>query len=52
MASHTKSELRDAAKVVAEAVPEAARKAAARRGAEADEAAADGRVFDGLADAA
>jgi 8-amino-7-oxononanoate synthase len=54
MASHTKSELREAAKVVAKSVPEAARKAAARRALEADAAAqaAGGRVFDGLADAA
>jgi glycine C-acetyltransferase/8-amino-7-oxononanoate synthase len=55
MASHTKSELRDAAKVVAKGVPEEARKAAARRALEADAAAAQaagGRVFDGLADAA
>jgi 8-amino-7-oxononanoate synthase len=54
MASHTKTELRDAAKVVANAVPEATRKAAARRALEADAAAqaTGGRVFDGLADAA
>jgi 8-amino-7-oxononanoate synthase len=55
MASHTKAELRDAAKVVAKAIPEAARKAAARRALEADAAAAQaagGRIFDGLADAA
>jgi 8-amino-7-oxononanoate synthase len=52
MASHTKAELRDAAKVVAKAVPEAARKAAARRSLEAETAAAGGRVFDRLADAA
>jgi 8-amino-7-oxononanoate synthase len=55
MASHTKSELRDAAKVVAKAVPETARKAAARRALEAEQAAAQaagGRIFDGLADAA
>ncbi|HEX2162232.1 MAG TPA: 8-amino-7-oxononanoate synthase [Thermoleophilaceae bacterium] len=55
MASHTKSELRDAAKVVAKAVPETVRKAAERRALEADVAAAQaagGRVFDGLADAA
>jgi len=52
MASHTKSELRDAAKVVAKAVPEAARKAAARRALEAEAAAAGGRVFDRMADAA
>jgi glycine C-acetyltransferase/8-amino-7-oxononanoate synthase len=52
MASHTKAELRDAAKVVAKAVPEAARKAAARRALEAEAVAAGGRVFDRLADAA
>ncbi|HYI99038.1 MAG TPA: 8-amino-7-oxononanoate synthase [Thermoleophilaceae bacterium] len=55
MASHTKAELRDAAKVVAEAIPAEARKAAARRALEAETVAteADGpRVFDGLADAA
>ncbi len=52
MASHTKAELRDAAKVVAKSVPEAARKAAARRALEAEAAAAGGRVFDRLADAA
>jgi 8-amino-7-oxononanoate synthase len=52
MASHTKAELRDAAKVIAKAVPEAARKAAARRALEAEAAAAGGRVFDRLADAA
>jgi glycine C-acetyltransferase/8-amino-7-oxononanoate synthase len=52
MASHTKSELRDAAKVVANAVPDAARKAAARRALEAEAAAAGGRIFDRLADAA
>ena len=52
MASHTKAELRDAAKVVAKAVPEAARKAAARRALDAEAATAGGRVFDRLADAA
>ncbi len=54
MASHTKSELRDAAKVVAKAVPESVRKAAARRALAAEQAAAQptGGVFDGLADAA
>ena len=49
MASHTKSELRDAAKTLAAAVPASARKAAARRVLEAQDAAATGRVFDGLA---
>ena len=55
MASHTKAELREAAKVVAGAIPAEARKAAARRALEADTAAAEAggpRVFDGLADAA
>jgi glycine C-acetyltransferase/8-amino-7-oxononanoate synthase len=52
MASHTKAELRDAAKVVAKAVPEAARKAAARRALEAEATATGGRVFDRMADAA
>jgi 8-amino-7-oxononanoate synthase len=56
MASHTKSELRDAAKVIAKAVPESARQAAARRALEAETAAAQAnagtRVFDRLADAA
>lgn len=53
MASHTKSELRDAAKTLAAAVPSSVRKAAARRVLEAENtAAATGRVFDGLADAA
>jgi glycine C-acetyltransferase/8-amino-7-oxononanoate synthase len=55
MASHTKAELREAAEVVAKAVPEAARKAATRRALEVDAAAAEAagaRVFDGLADAA
>jgi glycine C-acetyltransferase/8-amino-7-oxononanoate synthase len=55
MASHTKSELREAAKVVAEAIPAEARKAAARRALEAEAVSAEAtgpRVFDGLADAA
>jgi 8-amino-7-oxononanoate synthase len=54
MASHTKSELRDAAKVIAKAVPESVRKAAARRALAAEQAAAQptGGVFDRLADAA
>jgi 8-amino-7-oxononanoate synthase len=52
MASHTKSELRDAAKVIVKAVPEAARKAAARRALEADAVSGGSGVFDGLADAA
>jgi 8-amino-7-oxononanoate synthase len=49
MASHTKSELRDAARVLAAAVPAAARQAALRLTVEA---AGEARVFDGLADAA
>ena len=54
MASHTKAELREAAKVVARAIPAEARAAAARRALEVESAsAASGpRVFDGLADAA
>jgi glycine C-acetyltransferase/8-amino-7-oxononanoate synthase len=52
MASHTKAELRDAAKTVASAVPGSVRKAAARRALESQETAATGRIFDGLADAA
>jgi 8-amino-7-oxononanoate synthase len=55
MASHTKTELREAAGIVAKAIPAAARKAAARRLHEAETAAAQAagpRVFDGLADAA
>jgi 8-amino-7-oxononanoate synthase len=55
MASHTKTELREAAKVVADAIPAEARKAAARRVLAADAIAAEiagPRVYDGLADAA
>ncbi len=54
MASHTKSELRDAAKVIAAAVPTGARQAAARHlaGASAGEEPSRSRVFDGLRDAA
>jgi 8-amino-7-oxononanoate synthase len=48
MASHTKSELREAAGVLAAAVPHAAREAADRVAAGNERA----RVFDGLADAA
>jgi 8-amino-7-oxononanoate synthase len=48
MASHTKSELRDAARVLAAVVPASAHEAALRVAAEAERA----RVFDGLADAA
>jgi glycine C-acetyltransferase/8-amino-7-oxononanoate synthase len=54
MASHTKSELRDAASVIAAAIPKHARDVAAKH--LAGVAAADepdrGRVFDGLRDAA
>jgi glycine C-acetyltransferase/8-amino-7-oxononanoate synthase len=49
MASHTKSELRDAAAVLAAAVPPALRKGLAPAAGEAGEHA---RVFDGLRDAA
>jgi 8-amino-7-oxononanoate synthase len=55
MASHTKTELREAAKIVAKAVPAEARKAAARRALEAEATTAEtagARIFDGLADAA
>jgi 8-amino-7-oxononanoate synthase len=55
MASHTKSELRAAAKVVAKAIPAEARQAAAQRALDAEAAATQAeapRVFDGLADAA
>jgi 7-keto-8-aminopelargonate synthetase-like enzyme len=55
MASHTKSELREAARVLAAAVPESARGAASRpvtAGAAGPEPADGSRVFDGLADAA
>ena len=61
MASHTKAELREAAKRLAIAVPSSVRKVAAGRAlqaqAAADAAAADAgvrrsRIFDGLADAA
>ena len=49
MATHTKSELRDAAKTLAAAVPASVRKAADRRVLEGQDVAASGRVFDGLA---
>ena len=54
MASHTKSELREAAKVLAGCVPASARQEAANRvpAAEPEAAAARGRVFDALRDAA
>jgi 8-amino-7-oxononanoate synthase len=52
MASHTKSELRDAAGVLAAAVPDAARDAAAVEPAERERELGRPRVFDGLRDAA
>ncbi len=54
MASHTKSELREAAKVLAGCVPASAREEAATRvsAAAPEAAAARGRVFDALRDAA
>ena len=52
MASHTKSELREAAKVLAACVPASAREEAALRVPAAEPEAARGRVFDGLRDAA
>jgi len=51
MASHTKSELREAAELLASSVPARAREAAARHAAE-HAAMAPGRIFDGLRDAA
>jgi 8-amino-7-oxononanoate synthase len=56
MASHTKTELREAGKAVAKAVPAETRKAMAQRALEAENAAvaaeAGSRIYDGLADAA
>jgi 8-amino-7-oxononanoate synthase len=52
MASHTRSELREAARVLAACVPAAARDSAARRAPAGDREAAPARVFDGLRDAA
>ena len=52
MASHTASELREAAKVLAQALPASAREAAARRAVEAAPAGGSGGVYDGLSDAA
>jgi 8-amino-7-oxononanoate synthase len=52
MASHTKSELRDAAAVLAGAVPEAARHAAPLQQGEREPGPGRPRVFDGLRDAA
>ena len=52
MASHTASELREAAKALAAALPASAREAAARRALEVAPASGSGRVYDGLSDAA
>jgi 8-amino-7-oxononanoate synthase len=52
MASHTKSELREAAAALAAVVPEAARDAAAGEQAEREREVGRSRVFDGLRDAA
>ncbi|HZI90678.1 MAG TPA: 8-amino-7-oxononanoate synthase [Thermoleophilaceae bacterium] len=52
MASHTKSELREAANTIAAAVPAEARKTMARHALEAQPVASSGRVFDRLAGAA
>jgi 8-amino-7-oxononanoate synthase len=52
MASHTKSELREAGSVLAAAVPASARRSAAASEAAADEAGDGARLFDGLADVA
>jgi 8-amino-7-oxononanoate synthase len=52
MASHTKTELREAARVVAKAIPAEARKAAAQRALAVEAPAAGTGVFDRLADAA
>ena len=52
MASHTKSELREAAKVLAACAPASAREEAALHVPAAEPEAARGRVFDGLRDAA
>jgi 7-keto-8-aminopelargonate synthetase-like enzyme len=52
MASHTKSELREAAAVLAAAVSDSARRAAAREHAERERTPGSSRVFDGLRDAA
>jgi 8-amino-7-oxononanoate synthase len=52
MASHTKSELREAARVLAACVPASAREEAALPVPAAEPEAARGRVFDGLRDAA
>jgi 8-amino-7-oxononanoate synthase len=52
MASHTKAELREAARVLAECVPDAAREAWSLGVAAREGEAGRGRVFDGLRDAA
>jgi 8-amino-7-oxononanoate synthase len=52
MASHTKTELREAAAVLAASIPASAREAADLHLSAGDDDARPGRVFDGLADAA
>ena len=52
MASHTKSELREAGRVLASVIPASARKAAAARVVDEADAGERSRIFDGLADAA
>ena len=52
MASHTKSELREAGRTLAAAVPASARQAAAVRASAERDGKRDSQVFDGLADAA
>jgi hypothetical protein len=52
MASHTKSELREAAAVLAATVPAAARRASELPASAGENPARPARVFDGLADAA
>jgi 8-amino-7-oxononanoate synthase len=52
MASHTRSELREAARVIADCVEAAGRAADERRAAERERLAGPARVFDGLRDAA
>ena len=52
MASHTKSELREAGRVLAAVIPASSRKAAAARVADEADAGERSRIFDGLADAA
>ena len=52
MASHTKSELREAGRTLAAAVPASARQAAAVRASAERDGKRGSQVFDGLADAA